>query len=164
MEFRGQVSRRLHQEHEAVIALLARFEQALVRLTAMPPAPDDATWPSLLRSIEAALRHEVTRHFELEEQQLFPRLHQHGEGDLADLLGEEHATIRAVAGPLLELIKRATRGDLDAAGWRSLKTHGLELAERLTSHAQKEEGALVPLVDDLLDEDTDSAIAMEYAS
>ena len=164
MEFRGQVSRRLHREHEAVIALLARFEQALVRLTAMPPAPEDATWPGLLSKLEEALRHEVTRHFELEEEQLFPRLHQHGEGDLADLLGEEHTTIRAVAGPLLDLIKCARQAGLDAAGWRLLKTHGLELAERLTSHAQKEEGALVPLVDDLLDEPTDSAIAMDYAN
>ena len=163
MEFRRQISRRLHQEHEAVIALLAQFELALVRLTVPPPGPDDATWPILLPKLRAALRHEVTRHFQLEEEQLFPRLHQQGDGDLADLLAEEHTTIRAVAGPLLELIERAAQGGLDAAGWRSLKTHGLELAERLTSHAQKEEGALVPLVDDLLDEATDSAIAMEYA-
>ena len=163
MEFRRQTSRRLHQEHEAVIALLAQFEQALVRLTVLPPGPGDATWPVLLPKLEAALRHEVTRHFQLEEEQLFPRLHEQGEGDLADLLGEEHTSIRAVAGPLLELIAQAVRVGLDAAGWRSLKTHGLELAERLTSHAQKEEGALVPLVDDLLDEPTDSAIAMEYA-
>ena len=85
-----------------------------------------------------------------------------GEGDLADLLAEEHATIRAVADPLLDLIRRARREGLDADGWRSLKMLGLELAERLTSHAQKEEGALVPLVDDILDETTDSAIAMDY--
>lgn len=147
-----------------MIALLARFEQALVRLASPPPAPGDATWPDLLPRIEIALRHEVTRHFELEEEQLFPRLREHGEGDLADLLAEEHATIREVAVPLLDLIQQAKRGELDSAGWRLLKMHGLELAERLTSHAQKEEGALVPLVDDLLDEETDSAIAMEYAS
>ena len=162
MEYRGQISRRLHREHEAIIGLLAHFEQALVRLTTLPPGPEDSLWPSLLAKLDEALRHEVTRHFALEEEQLFPRLHQHGEGDLADLLAEEHATIRAVADPLLDLIRRARREGLDADGWRSLKMLGLELAERLTSHAQKEEGALVPLVDDILDETTDSAIAMDY--
>ena len=59
--------------------------------------------------------------------------------------------------------REAERADF-AGALDGLWNYGLELAERLTSHAQKEEGALVPLVDDLLDEDTDSAIAMEYAS
>jgi hypothetical protein len=36
--------------------------------------------------------------------------------------------------------------------------------ERLGSHAQKEEGALVPLVDEILDEQTDRELSSEYAS
>ena len=40
----------------------------------------------------------------------------------------------------------------------------LELAERLGSHAQKEQDSLVPLVDEILDEETDAMLAMEYAS
>jgi len=37
------------------------------------------------------------------------------------------------------------------------------LVERLGSHAQKEEGALVPLVDEMLDEQTDRDLWSEYA-
>jgi len=111
-----------------------------------------------------ALQHEITRHFQLEEEKLFPILQSRGEGDLAELLLEEHAVIRAVAGPLLQLIQRARLGELDAAGWRMLKTHGLELVERLSSHAQKEQGALVPLVDEMLDEAADEEIWNEYVN
>jgi hemerythrin-like domain-containing protein len=163
MEFARQISRKLHQEHVAILELLSRFEQSLNRLRGEPPAADDAAWRGLLSQLAAALRYEVTHHFDLEEEQLFPRLHERGEGDLAELLFEEHEAIRAVARPLLECIDRASAGSLDGALWKALKISGLELVERLASHAQKEEGALVPLVDEMLDEQTDLALWSEYA-
>jgi hemerythrin-like domain-containing protein len=163
MEFARQISRKLHQEHVAILDLLGRFEQSLMRLREPPPA-DDTAWRGLLAQLEAALQYEVTRHFDLEEDQLFPRLHQHGEGELAELLFEEHEAIRAVAGPLLEMIPRAAAGKLDGAGWKAFKISGLELAERLGSHASKEEGALVPLVDEILDEQTDRDLSSDYAA
>jgi len=164
MEFVRQISRKLHEEHVAILDLLGRFEQSLVRLREQPPAADDPMWRGLLSQLDTALQYEVTRHFGLEEDQLFPRLHQRGEGDLAELLFEEHEAIRAVTGPLLGLIARAAAGELDGAGWKALKVSGLELAERLGSHAQKEEGALVPLVDEMLDEQTDRDLWSEYAA
>ncbi len=121
-------------------------------------------WNVLLSQMAGALQHEITRHFQLEEEKLFPVLQSRGEGDLADLLLEEHEAIRAVARPLLERIQRARLGELDAPGWRMLKSHGLELVERLSSHAQKEQGALVPLVDEMLDETADETIWNEYVS
>jgi len=164
MEFARQISRKLHEEHVAILDLLGRFEQSLMRLREEPPAADDPAWRGLLSQLDTALQYEVTRHFGLEEDQLFPRLHQRGEGDLAELLFEEHEAIRAVAAPLLRLIARAAAGELDGAGWKALKVSGLELAERLGSHAQKEEGALVPLVDEILDEQTDRDLSSEYAA
>jgi hemerythrin-like domain-containing protein len=164
MNFRRQISRSLHEEHLAVLGLLERFEQALLRLQGEPPARDDAVWQTLLSQLDTGLRHEITRHFALEEKQLFPRLHEQGEGELAELLLEEHAAVREVTGPLLGLIARASSGELDAKGWRALKASGFELVERLGSHARKEEGALVPLIDDMLDESTDEALWTEYAS
>jgi hemerythrin-like domain-containing protein len=164
MEFQRLVSRRLYEEHVHVIELLERFGLALAGVRGEPPAATEPPWSVLLSQMAGALQHEVTRHFQLEEEKLFPILQARGEGDLADLLLEEHAAIRAVAGPLLQQIKRARVGDLDAAGWRMLKVHGLELVERLGSHAQKEQGALVPLVDEMLDETADEAIWNEYVS
>ncbi len=39
-----------------------------------------------------------------------------------------------------------------------------ELAERLVTHVQKEEMALLPALDDLLDEDADRELQLAYAS
>lgn len=163
MGLQRQVSRRLHEEHLAILDLLGRFAPPLARLQGAPQAPDEALWRTLLAQLAGALEHEVTRHFALEEEQLFPRLRARGESDLADLLLEEHEAIRAVARPLLALILAARTGELDAAGWRALKPAGLELVERLESHALKEEGALVPLVDEMLDEATDDELFAAYA-
>ena len=164
MEFQRQISRKLYEEHIAVIDLLERFGQALAGLRAQQPDPQDSRWSVLLAQLGSALQYEITRHFALEEDQLFPLLHARGEGELAELLLEEHEAIREVAHPLLELVSRARLGELDVAGWRSLKGYGLELVERLTSHAQKEQGALVPLVDEMLDAQTDDTLWNEYAN
>ena len=164
MELQRQISRKLYEEHIAVIALLGRFEQALSRLRSDPAAADDPVWSTLLAQIATALQYEITRHFDLEEEQLFPRLHARGEGELAEMLFADHEVIRAVARPLLGLIERAQSGMLDAAGWRALKLSGLELAERLSSHAEKEQGALVPLVEEMLDEATDAELWNNYVN
>lgn len=164
MELQRQISRKLYEEHIAVIDLLGRFGKALERLGAEPPAADDPAWRVLLAQVDNALVYEITRHFELEETELFPRLHARGEGDLAELLFEDHETIRGVTRPLLGLVERARAGTLDAAGWRSLKLSGLELVERLGAHAEKEQGALVPLVDEMLDEAMDHELWTNYTS
>lgn len=162
MELQRQISRALYDEHIAVIDLLGRFGRALERLGAGPAAADDPAWRVLLAQVGTALEYEITRHFDLEETQLFPRLHARGEGDLAELLFEDHEVIRAVTRPLLGLVASAQAGGLDAAGWRALKAAGLELVERLGSHAEKEQGALVPLVDEMLDEATDQELWTQY--
>lgn len=164
MQLQRLVSRKLYEEHVHVIALLERFGFALAGLRADPPAAAEPPWSVLLSQMAGALEHEITRHFQLEEEKLFPILRERDEGDLAELLLEEHEVIRAIARPLLDLIRRARLGGLDAEGWRMLKAHGLELAERLSSHAQKEQGALVPLVDEMLDETADETIWNDYVS
>jgi hemerythrin-like domain-containing protein len=164
MQLQRHTSRALHEEHVAVLGLLDRFEQALMPLKSGPPGPDEGAWSLLLAQLESALKHEVTRHFALEEEQLFPRLREYGDGDLADLLLEEHASIRDVAGALLELIAQAARRDLDPPAWNRFRVYGLELVERLGSHARKEEEALVPVVDEMLDEQTDMEIWNAHAS
>ena len=163
MELQRQISRKLYEEHVAVLDLLGRFGRALERISAGPPAADDAAWRVLLAQVGTALEYEITRHFELEETELFPRLHARGEGELAELLFEDHEVIREVTRPLLGLVARAQAGGLDAAGWRSLKASGLELVERLGAHAEKEQGALVPIVDEMLDEATDRELFAAYA-
>ena len=143
-----QVSRRLHEEHQATLALWTRVEAALAAGKA------DA---ALMRSAAASLAEEIERHFAFEENELFPRLAGAGEGDIAELLVEEHATIRAAG---RRFLASARENPLDP----DLKPLGLELAERLVSHVQKEEMSMLPALDDLLDEDTDQALLLQLAS
>lgn len=143
-----QVNRRLHEEHDAVIALCARLS------TTLAAGRSDG---ALMRDAAAALAGEVERHFAFEERDLFPRLAAAGEGDMVELFLEEHVAIRAAAERFIALVKRN-------AAHAELKPVGLELAERLAAHAQKEEMSLLPTLEDLLDEGTDHELACAYAS
>lgn len=148
MTFDRAISRQLHEEHVATLALWGRVEQSLAS------GAHDA---ALMREAAAALAGEIARHFEFEETQLFPRLAAAGEGDIAELLTEEHAAIRAAAARF-----RALAGDDPPRP--ELRPVAFELAERLVSHVQKEEMALLPALDDLLDADADRELQLAYAS
>jgi hypothetical protein len=165
MDFQRQTNRRLYEEHVATLQLLARVERVFSgRAGAYPPAADDSAWPAFARTLLIAIEVEVARHFEFEERDLFPRLEQAGDGDLAALLNEEHATIRAVAQPLAALLRQALGEGLQPQQWQAMRTLALEFSERLGSHAQKEDGALLPLLENLLDEDTDRDLFGNYAA
>jgi hypothetical protein len=165
MDFQRQTNRRLYEEHLATLQLLARVERVFTgRAGAYPPAAGDSAWPAFARALLSAIEVEVARHFEFEERDLFPRLEQAGDGDLAALLSEEHAAIRAAAQPLAALLRQALAEALPAQQWQAMKTLALEFSERLASHAQKEDGALLPLLDNLLDEDTDRELFSAYAA
>ncbi|HEY4636821.1 MAG TPA: hemerythrin domain-containing protein, partial [Burkholderiales bacterium] len=122
-----------------------------------PPTDEDLR---LVRDCAAQLADEVTRHFAFEETDLFPLLAASGEGDIAALLAEEHAAIRDAAQRFGELARPGGEGE---AHWPELRALALELAERLVSHVQKEEMSLLPSLEDLLDEETDQALAGSYA-
>ena len=160
MAFHRQVSRLLDDEHRAHLDLLGRAEQAL---TARGVSASQALAP-LLRQLDQQIAHDIGRHFDFEERALFPRLVDAGDGGMAELLSEEHAVIREVAAELLPLCRAAGNGTLDVAGGRALTQGLLELVERQVAHIQKETMALLPLLDDLLDDDTDRELAFEYAA
>lgn len=148
MEFNRRISRRLHEEHAATLALWGRVEAALAA-----GRPD----PALLTSAAAALAQELDRHFRFEEEELFPRLDEAGEGDIGELLREEHEVIRAAGTRFVALVKSGSFEN-------ELKILGLELAERLVGHVQKEEMAMLPALEDFIDEETDHALDGAYAA
>ena len=156
MDFNRHISRRLREEHEATLALWGRLEQTLAMRGSRPPTDEDLR---LIRDCAAQIADEVTRHFAFEEKDLFPLLAASGEGDIADLLREEHATIRAAARRFSELAQPSADPQTE---WPELRALALELAERLASHVQKEEMSLLPSLEDLLDEETDRELAGSY--
>lgn len=162
MSFSTHTCRRLHEEHAAVFDLCRRMEQAFSR-QADAPAANDSEWKSLLGKIKLAMEHEVWRHFNFEEKSLWPLLNESGDGDLAVLLDEEHEVIRDVAEALTSGIAQAQAGQLAPAAWQNLKTAALEFAERLVSHAQKEDLSLLPVLDNLLTPEQDNELFGAYA-
>jgi hemerythrin-like domain-containing protein len=156
MTYARQVSRALDEEHRANLELLGKVESACTRGRGC----DAALLTALMRLLEA----DVTRHFDFEEQSLFPRLAEAGDGDMAALLAEEHAAIRLVAAELKPLAQAAAANGLDGAGNALLQRTLLELVERQVAHIQKETMALLPMLDDLLDDDTDRELAFAYSA
>jgi hemerythrin-like domain-containing protein len=154
-----QVSRVLDDEHRENIALLGKVEQSFTRASRFEPelAP-------LTSQLVRALERDIDRHFRFEEESLFPRMAEAGDEEMAALLVEEHQSIREVAAELLPLARQGIAGTLDAAGWSRLRLCALELVERQVAHIQKETMALLPLLDDMLDDETDRELAFAYAS
>lgn len=155
----SQVSRMLDDEHRSNIALLGKMEQAIGRASRYDPGA-----APLFAQFVRALENDIDRHFRFEEESLFPRMADNGDGGMASLLTEEHGAIREVAAELLPLARQAAAGNIDDAGWKTLKRDVLELVERQVAHIQKETMALLPLLDDLLDEETDRELAFAYAA
>jgi hemerythrin-like domain-containing protein len=157
MNFTRQVSQALDDEHRASLELVGRIERALARSA-------DPELPALAAALGRQLEHEIGRHFGFEESELFPRMADAGDGDLAELLTEEHESLRSVATLLQPLARAAASGTLAGADRAAFQRLTLEWVERLVAHIQKETMALLPLVDDLLDEEADRTLAFAYAS
>jgi hemerythrin-like domain-containing protein len=163
MSFQRQVSRALDDEHRANLEILGQVEKGFARSLGEGSAQD----PDLSRLagvLGRLLEHDIGRHFDFEERELFPRMEESGDGDMAMLLAEEHEAIRAVADELLPMTRAATSGTLDGAGWIALRRGALEIVERQVAHIQKETMALLPALEDLLGDDDDRELALAYAS
>ncbi len=156
MDYRRQTPQALDAEHRASLGLYGKLEQALV-------ARDREGLVRLAGPLARHLEAEVTHHFDFEERELFPRLSEAGEGDIAELLAEEHAAIREVAVALLPLVE-AGPATLDAAQAGDFRRLALELVERQIAHIQKESMALLPMLDDLLDDEADRELSFVYTS
>ena len=162
MTFLRQVSQILDTEHRAALELLGRVERAVC---AHPRASaGDRRYAELAAAFARLLEHDTGRHFEFEEGELFTRLTQAGDGDIATLLTQEHEAIRAVAAELLPLARAAAAGILPDGAFDAFKRGVLEIVERQVAHIQKETMALLPLLDELLDDDADRQLSMRYAS
>ncbi len=157
------VSHVLDTEHRSSLELLGRVEQALAGAshTKLNGTPEFAR---LAAAFVRLIEQDIGRHFDFEEAELFPRMSEAGEDDIVQLLKEEHDTIREVAAEVLPLAQAAAAGRLADADFERLQRGTLEIVERQVSHIQKETMALLPLLDDLLDDDTDRTLAFSYAA
>jgi hemerythrin-like domain-containing protein len=158
------ITRRIHDEHVATIGLIDRLERLLARAKpAAPPAADDPEGARVFGALGKALAVEVGRHFDFEQNRLFPLLAGGGDSDIAMLLTDEHDGIREVAGRLSAMLEAARAAGFAAPAWGEFHRLAREYVERQISHIQKEEMALLPMLDDALDDETDARLAEIYA-
>ena len=164
MQFNRNVARTLHDEHLATLGMLEKLE-GLLRRHPRDQAPDvnGAEVKNFLRNFVSTIRQEMAPHFRFEEDELFPLLAARGEAGIGALLSEEHATILPLGERMATIAGTARGSRLQTAAWSEFHQLGNELIERLTSHVQKEEMALVPMLESLLEDQDDSRLVEVYA-
>jgi len=163
MSFSNQISQTLHEEHRATVALMERLEQLITRhRRGATPDSSDRAVAQLLSDLSIALTVDVERHFAFEEDQLFPYLQAGGDGAIGAHLSDEHSAIRPLSVHLASLARSASATGFDNARWEEFSRVGQEVYERMLTHVQKEEMALLPLLDEAMDADTAARLYQDY--
>jgi hemerythrin-like domain-containing protein len=162
MSFTNRISQTLHEEHRATIALMERLEQLMARHRRGPPDVGAAGVAQLLGDLATGAEAEVQRHFAFEETRLFSYLDAVGDGAIGAHLTEEHAAMRPIGVKVARLAREAAVQGFDAARWDEFRRLGQELCERMLAHVQKEEMALLPLLEEAMDADAETRLYQEY--
>jgi len=163
MTFSNRISRTLHDEHCATVALIERFEQLIARhRRGSPPDTADRGVVQLFSDLSVGVETEIERHFAFEEDHLFSYLRAIGDDAIGAHLTDEHLAIRPLGKRIAQLAREASANGFDEATWNEFRGLGEELCERMLAHVQKEEMALLPLLEENMDADTEARLYREY--
>jgi hemerythrin-like domain-containing protein len=161
--FANRITQVLHEEHRATIALMERLEQLIMRFRkGAPPDVKDSAVATLLSDLSTGVTHEVRRHFNFEEAELFRYLADVGDQVICEHLTEEHTAMRPLGVVLAALAQEARAQGFDAARWEEFRRTGQELCDRMLAHVQKEEMALLPLLDENMDAEKETELLEKY--
>ena len=164
MDFARHITRTLHEEHLATIALVNRMEDRIMaHRPGNPPDTADPEVGKLLRDIANSVEAEIQSHFAFEESSLFPRLEEMGDAGIGELLTEEHHVLLPIGEELVALARAAKEQGFSEESWGAFRRLAGEFAERMIAHIQKEEMGLLPVLDDIIDEDQDAELSTAYA-
>jgi hemerythrin-like domain-containing protein len=160
--FRNRVCQKLYEEHAAVQALLQRLEQAVAKKRDDVPDAKDPLLAKLMSDLASELPGEVDRHFDFEEAELFSFLAEAGNAGIGAHLTHEHSIIRPIGAALVKLIKEVRGQGFNAASWEEFRKHGQQLVMTLAPHAHKEDMALLPMLEDAMDEAKEEELYEKY--
>jgi hemerythrin-like domain-containing protein len=161
MSFANRVNQTLHDEHNATTALVQRLQQVVARHRRSLPSAEDRATGQLFTDLSGAVA-EIERHFAFEEQALFPYLDAMGEEAIRLQLTKEHCVLRPLWVRLAALARELTAHGRDEAKWTEFRRVGDELCEPMLAHVQKEEMALLPLLEESMDAPTEVRLYLEY--
>ena len=161
MNFSNRICQTLHDEHLANIALLQRIGQLLASQGSTRPDNGQAV-KRLLSDLDSGMASEVKRHFDFEESALFTYLDSIGESAIGAHLTQEHSVLRPLIAQLCETAHAMGERGSDAGSWNQFRRLGAELCEQLSAHIHKEEMALLPLIEENMDPETEIRLYQDY--
>ena len=160
MTFSNPICQTLHDEHLANIALLQRVGQLLAQ--GRDPPNNDQAVQRLLSDLDSGMANEVKRHFDFEEHALFAYLDSIGESAIGAHLTQEHSMLRPLIAQLCETAHATKERGFNVESWNQFRRLGAELCEQLSAHIQKEEMALLPLIEENMDSETEVRLYQNY--
>lgn len=163
MDFTNPVCRILHDEHGRTVALVERLEQWLARRRGDdPPDTGEPDLARLLADLTTWAEIEIERHFGFEEERLFAFLASPGNAALAASLVDDHRVIRPLGARIAALRRAASARPFEAVEWNEFRRLGRELCAAIPLHVQKEEGALLPVLENEMDSETATRLYQDY--
>ncbi len=163
MTFSRRTAQLLHEDHQQTISVVEGLERMVTKARKHPPDINEPQTRASLKNTVGAIDEEVSAHFTFEETELFTRLEDMGDMAIGQHLRGEHAAILPLGKSVVELAKEALDSEFTPESWAMFRKVAGELIERMYVHIQKEEMALLPALDDLLDDQTDMDLAMSYS-
>ncbi len=164
MTFRYRINQVMHDEHMAASAMLRDVEGLLAGAGLNPPDATIAEVAATLTKAADALEGEVKDHFDFEEEALFPLLAEHDETEIGEHLTSDHRIIQPLAEQVIMGSRAALSGGFSDESWNTFRLAAAELVKRLSAHIDKEEMALLPMLEDALDAETDMAFSERHGS
>lgn len=163
MDYTRRTAQLLHEDHMATIAALEGLDQLLAAARRKLPDVTDPAVRAALKTAGTALADEVNLHFDFEETELFTRLEEMGDMAIGEHLRGEHRAMTPLGEEVAALAGAALENGFDDASWNRFRMVAGELIERMFVHIQKEEMALIPALEDLLDPETDMTLSTAYS-
>src|SRR5450759_1050873 len=138
---------------------MERLEQLLARgRRGGPPDTGDSTVARLLSDLSTGVEAEVERHFDFEENHLFTYLEAMGDADIGAHLTSEHAAMRPLGVRVGAIARAAVANGFAPSEWEEFARLAQELSDRMLAHVQKEEMALLPVLEESMDSETEARL------
>jgi hemerythrin-like domain-containing protein len=164
MEFSRRTAQLLHEEHRATIAMIEGLENMIARAKRTAPDVSDPEIRKILEQVNLTIEQDVRSHFAFEEAELFTRLAEFGDSAIGDHLTDEHRAMLPLAEQVATIATASMSSGFSDQSWTEFKGLTGELIERMLAHIQKEEMALLPMLEELLDPETDMELAEIYST
>ncbi len=163
MSFARRTAQLLHEDHQATIAVVEGLEDLIARARSKTPDTSDPKVRKALENASGTIEEEIGNHFSFEEQELFTRLEEMGDVGIGEHLRSEHEVLLPLGRRVADMARSALTEGFSDDGWSAFRQSAGELIERMFAHIQKEEMALLPMLEEILDDETDMELATSYS-